>query len=469
MNEKEINDNVGDYIDQDLLSSIGDHYWGKYLINRFFIQIKTGKKRSDISSYNFEKDSFSLEDQLKLQLENFPAIFHEYFHYLHEVSTMAGTLNFYYHLINRAYFSIYAVETSGSEYPSIELDILKLMNANRLVFKSLDGHRPSNLASIKILRIVSIELYPFNAKLSNYPEQLVMRIPVVQFEAYDLERQVFYTDEITFGKFYLYEGIAHHVENLVHVEMGSIPENQSTISAEYLLMEKVAEHIVPDISVRAMLEIATLSLSYMNCGEFFIGFLNDVATNSNRAEVLQGLKKQTQDMLRENLTSYTTQFEGLTSAVRGRQPLINAVDYLSKLMIANLKRRIENPIFEIDVVYSGRLDDIVNYVTMSPMIYEFDEDFDIIKRDYAGTYLNDLGNDMLTFLGYLDYFYAGTSNIENHPCPLYTACNHPLRIAKGEQCKTKPRLAYEDKSIFGWCHYGLGVAYHKCMDEGVEV
>lgn len=464
MNEKEINDNVGNYIAQDLLASLGNQYWGKYLINRFFVQIKTGKKRSDIPSYNFETDSFSWEDQLKLQRENFPALFHEYIHYLHEVSTVAGTLNFYYHLINRAYFSICAVETLGSEYPSIKPDIQKLMNGDRSVFRSLDGHRPPNLASIKILRIISIELKPFNVKLSNYPEQLTMRIPVVQFKAFDQETQEFYNDEISFGKFYLYEGIAHHVENLVHAKMGSIPEMQSKISVEYLLMEKVARHIVPDISVRDMLEVATLSLSYMNCGEFFIGFLNDVASYPNRAEVLESLKKQTQDVLRENLPRYTVEFEGLKDSVRGRKPLVIAVDYLSKLMITNLKQRIKNPVFEMDVVYSGRFEDILNYVKMPPMMYEFDEDFDTIKRDYAGIYLDDLGNDMLTFLGYLDYFYAATLKIENHPCPLYTACNHPLRIAKGEQCKTKPRLAYEDESNFGWCHYGLGVAYHKRID-----
>lgn len=468
MNE-EINDNLGDYIAQDLLTSLGDHYWGKYLINRFFIQIKTGKKRSDIPSYNFETDSFSREDQLKLQRENFPALFHEYIHYLHEVSTVAGTLNFYYHLINRAYFSIYAVETVGSEYPSIKPEIEKLMNGDRLVFRSLDGYRPPNLASLKILRIISIELKPFNAKLSNYPGQLTMRIPVVQFEAFDQETSEFYNDEISFGKFYLYEGIAHHIENLVHVKMGSIPDMQSKISAEYLLMEKVARHIVPDISVRDMLEVATLSLSYMNCGEFFIGFLNDVASYPNRKEVLEGLKKQTQDVLRENSPRYIVEFEGLKDSVRGRKPLIVAVDHLSKLMIANLKERIKNPVFEIDVVYSGSFDDVLNYVKMSPMMYEFDEDFDTIKRDYAGIYLDDLGNDMLTFLGYLDYFYAATSKIENHSCPLYTACNHPLRIAKGEQCKTKPRLSYEDERNFGLCHYGLGVAYHKRIDEGVKV
>lgn len=462
--QDETNKTNTNYLAQDLLASLGEDYWGKYLINRFFIQIKTRKKRSDIPSYNFETNSFSREDQIKLQQENFPAIFHEYIHYLHELSTMAGNLNFYYQVINRAYFSMYAVKTSGSDYPIIEIETLRLMNANTRVFQSLDGHRPNNLATIKILRITKIELVPFNAKLSNHPQQLAMRIPVLNFEAFNTETKVHYTDEFSFGKFYLYEGIAHHIENLTHAAVGSAAQKQSEISAEYLLMEKVAKFIVPDISERDMLEVATLSLSYMNCGEFFIGFLNDLASHYNRAEVLQGLKKRTQEVLKETLPDFIAQFQWLEGSVQGRQPLINAVGYLSKIMIANLKHRIANPLFDIDLIYSGGFNEILDYVKMSPMMYEFDEDFDTIQRDYAGTYLDAIGNDMLTFLGYLDYFYAATKGVENHACPLYTSCNHPLRMAKGDQCKTKPRLAYEDESKFGLCHYGLGVAYHKRID-----
>lgn len=63
------------------LAMLGDRYWGKYLLNRFFIHVKTGKRRDDIPSYDFENDNFSEDDQLKLQKDNFPAIFHEYIHY----------------------------------------------------------------------------------------------------------------------------------------------------------------------------------------------------------------------------------------------------------------------------------------------------------------------------------------------------------------------------------------------------
>lgn len=454
---------------EDALARLGDKYWGKYLLNRFFIQIKTRKRRIDIPSYNFEEDNFSVEDQLKLQKENFPAIFHEYIHYIHEVSTMAGTTNFYYQFVNRAYFSMSAVNTKGSEFPTIDVDTLKMMKRTNSVFASLDGGNLHNIESIFILRIIDIQLNDFYAQLPNLGLPLKMKIPVINFEAFDKETEKYTNEELYLGKFYLYEGIAHNIDRLIQLEMGFTPVPASKISAEYLVMEKVAKHIVSDLNLREMLELATLSLSYLNCGEYFIGFLNEIAKSNNRDQTLNELKEETKFLLQERFMDFKETFEDLKGALKGRRTILNAVDYLSNLMIAGMSHRINNPVFEIDVVYSKRYSEIQKYVDMCPMMYEFDEDFDTFKRDYTGINSYDHGDDMLTLLGYLDYYYSAMAKIEIHCCPLYTSCNHPLRKAKGDQCKSKPRLAYEDNIEFGWCHYGLGVAYHKHIDEDVNI
>lgn len=451
-----------------VLAMLGDRYWGKYLLNRFFIQIKTGKKRSDIPSYNFGDDTFSEDDQLKIQKENFPAIFHEYIHYIHEVSTMVGTTNFYYQFVNRVYFSVFAVKTLGSEYPTIDGDTLKFMNRTKLVLASLDGGNLHNIEDLVILRVTDFDLQDFYAQLPNLPHPLKMKIPVIMFEAFDKRNNKYTKEELYLGKFYLYEGIAHNIDRLIQLEMGGNLEPESKISAEYLVMEKVAKHIVPDISLREMLEVATLSLSYLNCGEYFIGFLNEIVKIDDRPQILKELKEETRLLLNERFLDFKESFENLKEALKGRKPLIHAVGHLAEVMITGMRHRIDNPVFEIDVVYSRRYNEIQNYITMCPMMYEFNEDFDTFKRDYAGTYLDNIGDDMLTLLSYLDYYYSAMAKIETHCCPLYTACNHPLRMAKGRQCKSKPRLAYEDKFEYGWCHYGLGVAYHKHIDEDVE-
>ncbi|MDM8175912.1 hypothetical protein QT327_16415 [Olivibacter sp. 47] len=68
------------------LKRLGVRYAGVYLVNKFFIKIFTEKLRSEIFSYNFEDHTFSDEDQMKLQKENYPTLYHEYIHYVHELA-----------------------------------------------------------------------------------------------------------------------------------------------------------------------------------------------------------------------------------------------------------------------------------------------------------------------------------------------------------------------------------------------
>jgi hypothetical protein len=82
---------------EDVLFSIGPNYLGKYLMNKFFIQIKTTFRKKDIPSYDSEKHDFSRADQLAIQKQYQEVIHHENIHYVHEVSTiMVGII--YVHL-----------------------------------------------------------------------------------------------------------------------------------------------------------------------------------------------------------------------------------------------------------------------------------------------------------------------------------------------------------------------------------
>lgn len=453
------------HFENDLLM-LGEQYWGKYLMNKFFIQIKTRKFRSDIPSYDFDNHTMSDTDQLKLQNDNYPAIYHEYIHYVHEVTTMVAMVGFYYQFVNRVYFSMYAVQTTGSQYPNIPTDVAKGIRKTNNILASLDGGKVTEIQNLKVLKINEIQLNDFFADLPNVEYPLKMKIPVISFDAYNIESQKFSIEELYLGKFYIYEGLAHNLDRLVQVFSGEKSEEKSKISSEYLVMEKIAEFLVPGITLQEILEIASLSLSYLNCGEYFVGFLNELVATENKRETLNELKKETSFLLSEKLPLIEEDMLELISILRERKPLKNAVTYLIDEMIKGTRLRIENPVFEVDIVYSKKFNEIAKYVTMCPMMYEFEDDFDTYVRDFTGvSFTSELGGDMLTLLSNLDYYSSAMAEKDVHVCPLYTTCNHPLRKAKGIQCKTKPRLAYEDKDEFGFCHYGLGVAYMKHIDE----
>ena len=90
---------------KDVLFSIGPNYLGKYLMNKFFTQIKTALRKKDIPSYDYVKHDFSRDDQLAIQKLYQEVIHHENIHYVHEVSTMVGITTFYFQVINRAIFT----------------------------------------------------------------------------------------------------------------------------------------------------------------------------------------------------------------------------------------------------------------------------------------------------------------------------------------------------------------------------
>ena len=78
--------------------------WGTYYMGKFYFTIATNKKRIEVGL----TDSYTELDaniQLQLQMENYPALFHEYIHYLHELSTVIGNVGLGIDLSGKAIFT----------------------------------------------------------------------------------------------------------------------------------------------------------------------------------------------------------------------------------------------------------------------------------------------------------------------------------------------------------------------------
>jgi hypothetical protein len=111
---------------------------------------------------------------------------------------------------------------------------------------------------------------------------LEFNVPIVFFDGFDTSENTHVKDSLFFGKFYLYEGIAFKLDRLMHKILGRKAGNESLVGEEYKIMEKVAKSIVNDITEREMLDLASLSLSYLNAGEYFISFLKKCPVKKRR-------------------------------------------------------------------------------------------------------------------------------------------------------------------------------------------
>jgi len=251
-----------------------------------------------------------------------------------------------------------------------------------------------------LLQINSFELNDFIADLPNLESPLKISLPVVNVKVFDKRTKSSFNREFTFGRLHIYEGLAQNIDRIVQESFGIKLPPKRKLNFEYLFMEKLAEHIFLGIERNHFLQIASLSLSYLNCGEYFIDFIERLKKSKDYERELSKFKQETADLLTERLPDFEETMAEVLTALMGREEIQNAYRHLIDQMITGMKLRIENPVFEIDIVYSGVFNELEKKVIMCPMMYAFNkESEDTFIRDYTGTYLkNGLGGDMLTML-----------------------------------------------------------------------
>lgn len=441
------------------LNKLGEKYAGAYLMNKFFIRIITNTKRSEIPSYDYKNHNFSNEDQLKLQQQNYPTLYHEYIHYIHEVSTMAGITQFYLNVFNRAIFSGFVDTPNSSNVKEVTgAHQEQFINVNRTL-GAVTGGSLHDLNDRKVYQIDQVDFIDFKAYEPSRDVYHNIRIPMLTYSYLGRDKKSTQTDSVFFGKYFIYEGLAHHLDQLVTVQLGGAKFKRSEVQPEYRIMEMVTKFYLPDIEERDMLEMASLSLCYFNCGERFIRIIQEAVGVHNLPGYIMEIKNEVIGHLTTHKENIVFTLNEIKNVFINRDALFQAAGHLCDVMAESYDQRLNNPVFEIDITYSGRLREMANIVKPCDMVYEL-ADEELYMRDFAGTYLpTQLAIDLKTLMCHVDYYQTMTSKKDEHCCPLYNFCPHDIRVHKPEQCKRKPRLAFEDQKVYGWCQYGLGVAY----------
>ena len=442
------------------LKRLGVRYAGVYLVNKFFIKINTGKHRLEIPSYNFKKNTFSDDDQLKLQMENYPTLYHEYIHYVHEVSTMAGIAQFQYNVLKRSIFSHFVEHDHPSVVNPITGEMKRKFDSLQKTIDILTGGFNEDMEGKIVYQIDDIQFMKFPCYEPADDSSRMVDIPVIIFTYLDRKTNKSKQDSACFGKYFLYEGLAHNLDQITSIQGGLAPTPLLHIAPEYRMLELVALKIFPGIDRRSLLELASMSLGWFNCGERFIKALMEAATIPH----LPGYMFEIQNELHAHLTAHRNVVRKMLADIKGifkyRSELHTAAGHLCKVMLNSYDQRIKKPLFEIEVTFNRQQDRLREYVDLCQMVYVFADDHEVFMRDFAGSYLpKRLRSKLLTFMCHVDYAQTPIGSINNHCCPLFTFCPHQRRIEKPEQCKKKPWLAFDDQPKYGWCEYGLGVAY----------
>jgi hypothetical protein len=440
-----------------LLDSLGSKYAGQYLINQFFIRIFTGKTKSEIGSYDYENHTFSEADQLWLQGLNFPALYHEHLHYVHEMSTVAGIWGFIYNIIDLSIFCEYVDVPDSSGFKGIGPAHAELHRKVSNSIRAFNGGMPSDLEDIIITEIISIGEITFDAFMVD-GEDMAQKIPLVVFKYTDRNRKTF-DSSLLLNKYYLYEGLAHELDQLVEIRKN--PQHKSRgVSSEYRVLRLVGQYLNQNIEDRQLLEIASLSLNNWDCGNWFVQMVVKLKEAVDKDTFMQQLKSAVGMQITESIPEVNFHLDYMKKAVANRVVISAAVNHMVVIMEQALQRRAASPTFEIDVSFSGHFDLLNKYVPICDYMYVL-EDTDTYMKDFLGTHLTPLLSfDLKIFLCFMDYYFSMASNNKEHSCPLNSCCNFEFRKQNAAVCARDPKLAFDlHNPQHDRCPYFFGVAY----------
>lgn len=405
-----------------VLNGISDKYWGQYVLNQFYIKIYTGKKKSEIPSYNYDENNFSNDDQMELQKDNCVALYHKFIHHVHEISTLVGINGFLNQFIRMSIFAENVDVPESSNFNGIAETHKTAFNDVSNTTMALFGSSAEQLIGRTIINVEEIKFTDFKAFVVGESTKIKIKLPLIIYEYYDLVLNEYKKDSIILGKYYLYEGLAFGLDHIVNSQINpNISEPALNVCSEYRVIEFVAKHLAPLIDKRTLLEITSISLSWWNAGDQFINILTGLKKSNYDPQFLQTIEEKTKLELSNSLPGIEQNIEIIKNAVRKRAGMYAAVNYLTERMIEGYKSRIENLTFEVDVTYSGHTKNLNNYVPLCDMMYILD-DANPYMKDYLGTYLSmDLSYDLKIYLCFVDYYQSMTTNTQSQRCPLFIA------------------------------------------------
>lgn len=456
--------------------------WGTYYANRYYFSIKTKRTRLE-AGLTKTKAELTQQEQLILQEENLAAFFHEYLHYIQETSTIIGHATMLNNVLMKAIFTNYkSRDISSSESLGAVSDLTHVQEfANAALTNSrLDGSGKLDFLMRKIvdLDLVDEEMHFPAAPLGK--QSGIIQMLRVKYSGFYKGRPT--TNEITLGRFYLYESLAYEMDQILEKRAKKLKKiSDPHIGTEYTVCRMVAQHVFPLIQQEIAMAAALLALQHIDAGNAFLIILNRLAKGCSNGigqdEIIAQVKSEVSKTLKVQRNSFFAQQDVYIELFKDRVGLETSYTYIAGVNKSLYDLRISNPCFELDWMLKGQYDLILDHAQMCDYLYIFkdpethtnDPEF---FRDFMATSLpEEISQALKVLIAFDHYFFVhkgmATFRVEQNPksshqCPFFTCCDLSERSDHINICRTKPWRIYE---IFQpqrkHCWYSLGVLESK--------
>lgn len=412
---------------------------------------------------------------------------HEYLHYLHNFSTIAGIYGFVCHLriaklfrgtVGEDGLSIGAAALSADE--GVELKHLlawrsHLFGSHTLVGSDL-SQRPDTVFDIKSIstRTEHCDLKPLGIEL---------RTPIVEV---NFRRGQDHSEhhQIVLGSLAVMESVAWETEkSIFELRKEPIFQYEAMMPAyPYKLPRAIFEHLSGEKpSSNFLSRIGVLSLQTSDPGQEFIGIAQragtllkemdeDAALTQLTNEVMTPFRVRAQDICTFLLVPEFSIYDRLGIVGQG------ATD-LSTKCAQYIHLRTESPFFELDALELATDSDSLRKLLIShppcPIMHisndkEPLELFYISETDLSEIELGKLGSlqAYLEFLNmhFVNHGFADTKTIKKGKCLFFGVCRHSLSKSRPEICKTAPWESISCIKPHGACWFAHGVAAARGLD-----
>ncbi|MDR6474608.1 hypothetical protein J2778_002102 [Paraburkholderia graminis] len=411
-------------------------------------------------------------------------LFHEWIHYVHNVSTLNGLYAFA-SMINMWANFRHKLDGLGQSVDANVLNDYAASSVKRThLYRKEAARYERNMFSVLRKTSDYVTIVSVKELTQSLPEQVpgheAERVSVISCEAENPIDQTLVTFEV--GTVEILEGIAFMLEEKLLMANGELPSDIKT--APYKLLQSLARHLVHDIENDQIIAIAIAALQTDDPPLNLVRTLRkmlDVAVDTRMAW-LEGRAKaylKAYEKVVDDTIDKTAALFPLS------EPMGDAVKDLLRIISSKIALRMQAPFFELLMlkqikdeekdVRADLLGRIIAEFTCPRILVMSSSNDKTIAKDLICNWGSPFVTQEALFgsqklhaaLHYLllhlsdDGFFATdkiTASEERKRCPFYTACDYPLRHDQPDLCAHRPweSLAIQTDPRFA-CWYRAGV------------
>lgn len=405
---------------------------------------------------------------------------HEYYHYLHNVSTLAGVNDLVAQLRMARLFRE-TTDKSGTSAGSSALTPQKREEYDHLYewISHLRGYSRLPVDTTLHRRDVQIRIL----RIREDNRTFAFQNPPVEGVRVTVELELISksaaatTSEMAFGSTCLTEALAWEADHVIDNIDRETPAESAVDAIPYRVARAVLEHILGGaVDANTLMRTCLLALQSSDPGASFVEIARRLARGERQhrdvqdeleacaAITMRGLKDARDHIVKGMLYPELSAFENI-------KPMGDAFAFLKECCSEYIDLRCTKPFFELDFLSTDlNLESLVALLAEHPSCpvvqegssHEDGAFFVFGAQPPTHQMIVSLG----AFQGFMDFFTAhltakeikATSSIADRVCPFFSACRAPLALSNSEICRTRPWESFKDPPPpEGLCWYAGGV------------